>query len=211
MTPMNLIRGLLVLTILIAMIGCDSQDGRLAGYAERATAQQARQNEAIARQSEQVAKQSQELASAARGLVEQDAASRRELLHAQEQLQQQHHDQQSGLDQQRQELHAERQAAIRAASREPVVAQALTVFGIIMVTLLPLAVTAYALSRLPDSSPSEAMLTNGLWDDLASLSPRLPAPNGQEGLRSDASDPRLPGPDPAGDPSVVSAENPATD
>ena len=51
MTPMNLIRGLLVLTILIAMIGCDSQDGRLAGYAERATAQQARQNEAIARQS----------------------------------------------------------------------------------------------------------------------------------------------------------------
>ena len=40
------------------------------------------------------------LASAAHELVEQDAASRRELLHAQEQLQQQHHEQQSGLDQQ---------------------------------------------------------------------------------------------------------------
>jgi hypothetical protein len=198
MSPKSLIRPVPVLLTLILMTGCSSRDERLAEYAERASAQQARQNESMARQSEQVAKQSAEVASAARELVNQDATARRELLHAQEQLQQQHHEQQSGLDQQRQELHIEREAAIKAAQREPVIAQALIVVGVILAALLPLLLTCYALRRLPDTSTCETLLANELWIDLSAL-PNKSSRSGPPTLPPNGPDFRLPAPGPSSD------------
>jgi len=208
---MSLIGGVLVLTTLILTIGCDSQDGRLADYAERATGQQARQNEAMAKQSEQVAKQSQELASAAHELVEQDAASRRELLHAQDQLQKQHREQQLGLDQQRQELRAERLAADQAAYRNPVIAESLITLGLILAALLPLIVAAYALRKLPDPSSSEILLANGLLDDLSGMPLGLSSPCPQAGSPPDISGLHLPAPAQSRALRGTSAENQVSD
>jgi hypothetical protein len=202
MSPKSLISRVPVLQILILMTGCSSRDERLAEYAERASAQQARQNETMARQSEQVAKQSAEVASAARELVNQDATARRDLLHAQEQLQQQHHEQQAGLDQQRQELHTEREAAVKAAQREPVIAQALIVVGVILAALLPLIVTAYALRRLPDTSTSETLLANELWIDLSAL-PNDLSPSGPPALPPNGPEFCLPAPGPSTDSHVA--------
>jgi hypothetical protein len=165
--------------ILIGLAGCDSPDQRLAEFAEQASDQQARQNEAIARQSEQVARQSAELASAAHDLVEQDAAARRDLLEAQDVNQQQFREQQAALDQQRQLLHTERREAAQAAVREPLIAQAIVVAALILATLLPLLVTAYALRRLPKVGAGERLLTDALVEDLAALpgvSPPVPSP-----------------------------------
>jgi hypothetical protein len=167
------------LTILIGLAGCNTPDQRLAEFAEQASDQQARQNEAIARQSEQVARQSAELAAAAHDLVEQDAAARRDLLEAQGVNQQQFREQEAALDQQRQLLHAERREAAEAAVREPLIAQAVVVAALILATLLPLLVTAYALRRLPDVGAGERLLTDALVEDLTALpgvSPPVPPP-----------------------------------
>src|SRR5437764_10542596 len=96
---------------LILMASCESEDRRLAEYAQRATDQQARQNERMAQQSEAIVKQSQEVTAAAHDLVEQDAAARRDLIQAQDKLQQQRHVERVSLDSQRQQLDAERTAA----------------------------------------------------------------------------------------------------
>jgi len=196
MRRMTLIHGLLLPTIVILMSGCESRDEQLADYAQQATQQQARQNEAMA-------KQSQELASAAHELVEQDATARRELIQAHERAQDQLQEQRAGLDLQRQELHVERKEAAQAAVREPVIAEALIVTGLILATLLPLIVTAYALRRLPDPSPGEALLADALLDDLAALPTGLPHSGPPEALQAGAPAPRLPGPGGATNPAAA--------
>jgi len=196
MRRMTLIRGLLLVTTVILMSGCESRDEQLADYAQQATQQQARQNEAMA-------KQSQELASAAHELVEQDATARREMIQAHERVQDQLQEQQAGLDQQRQVLHVERKEAAQAAVRDPIIAEALIVTGLILATLLPLIVTAYALHRLPDHSPTEALLANALLDELATLPTGLPGPGQTSALPPNVSAPRLPGPGEATDPAVA--------
>lgn len=183
-----------LIVIVSLMTGCESRDQRLSEFAERATAQQARQNEAMARQSEQVTRQSQELAQAAHELVEQDATARRELIQAHERAQDQLQERQAGLDLQRQELHVERTEAAQAAVRDPVIAQALIVTGLILATLLPLIVTAYALRRLPDPSPGEALLAHALLDDLAPRPTEMPLPRSPDALPAGAPAPRIPGP-----------------
>ena len=203
MRRVSLTRGILPIVTLILICGCESQDQRLVDYAQQATQQQADQNQAIARQAEQVAQQSQELGKTAHELVEQDAIARRELIQAHDRAQQHLDEQRVGLDQQREELHAERKAVAQAAIREPLIAQALIVTGLILATLLPLIVTAYALYRLPDPSPQEAILSHALLDELAAL-PTRSLPPGQEapGLPQ-APAPRLPGPEQPGGPSPV--------
>lgn len=183
-------RVLLLMTLIVA-IGCEAPDERLADFAERATQQQARQNEQMARQSQQVAQQSRELAEAAHELVEQDAASRRELLAAQSELQAQFHEDRTSIDAQRQELHVERQAVAAAAIREPVIAQAVVVAGLILAALLPLLVTAYAIRRLPDPSTGEELLTSTLIEELAVERLSLPPPSPPAMATPPA--PRLPG------------------
>jgi len=205
----RLVRAAMLIVTLILTIGCESRDEQLADFAGQALDQQARQNEEMARQSGQVAQQSTELAKAAHSLVEQDAQARRELIQAQTDLQSQFHDERTGLDAQRKELHAERKAVAGSAIREPVIAQAILVVGLLLATLLPLLVTAYALYRLPDLSSQEALLSNTLLEDLVALSPRS-APSGEQdpGL-PDASAPRLPGAEQSVDPAPTSPDPPA--
>ena len=171
-------RGLLAVSLILA-IGCESRDERLAEYAKQAMDQQARQNEQMAQQSQAVARQSQELASASKQLVEQDAIARRELLQSHERLEGGLDEQRSTLDHQRQDSQTERQAVAAAAIREPVIAQAIVVVGLILAALLPLLVTAYAIRRLPDPGPSDTLLAETLIENLDAglrLGPSTPPP-----------------------------------
>jgi hypothetical protein len=208
---MSLPRGVLPIVMLILTSGCESQDQRLVDYAQEATERQAEQNRAIANQSEKVTEQGQQLAETAQKLVEQDAIARRELIQAHDRSQQHLDEQQASVDQQRAALHAERQAVAKAALREPVIARALIVTGLILATLLPLIVTAYALYRLPDSNPQEALLSSALLDELAAM-PTQSLPPAQDGPeRPQVSAPRLPGPGQPGSLLCAPPPPPATD
>ena len=177
MTLINQVRRALAMTLtVIATVGCDSTDKRLAEYAQRATEQQARQNERMAQQSETVTRQSQELVSAAHELVEQDAAARRELIQAQKHLQQKIHDERAGVDRQREQLEIERKSLAKAAVREPLIAQAILATGMIAAALLPLLVTALALWRLPSQAPANELLSEYLLDGFVAGEPVRLAP-----------------------------------
>jgi hypothetical protein len=192
MVPNHLIHHpLLIILMTIPLAGCEPRDDRLSQFAEQATAQQARQNEQMAEQSQAVARQSQEITSAARQLVEQDAAARRELIQAQDRFQQQTHEERSALNRQHEHVHLERKAAAAAAIREPVIARAITTLGLILAALLPLVVTVYALRRLPDQgqSPVDELLANAL---LENLEVRAGGPPGHDPPRlADQTIPRL--------------------
>ncbi|MCI0366363.1 MAG: hypothetical protein L0219_21080 [Phycisphaerales bacterium] len=182
---MNLKLRLAALTILIALAGCETSDQQLVDFAEEANQQQARQ-------SEQVARQSREIASAAHNLIEQDAAARRELLEAQARHQEQFREQQVIMDQQRQQLHAERREAAQAAVREPVIAQALIAAALILAALLPLLVTAYALRRLPETGATEELLADALLEDIAAIPSASSAAFPSEPRLADSTRPGLP-------------------
>ncbi len=162
----------MMLGIMTSIIGCESEDERLAEYAQQASAQQARQNEHIAAQAQEVSRHSQVLTAATHDLVEQDAMARRELLQAQHTWQQVQQQEQVNLDQQRQQVAMERQAATVAAVRDPVVAQAVLNAGLVLAALVPLIVTVYALHRLPQTQPADEILGDAL---LASWLERQPA------------------------------------
>lgn len=203
MVRTNLGPSILLALIVTLTTGCESRDDRLAEFAERSSARQARQSEAMAKQSE-------ELAATARQLVEQDAAARRELIQAHDQAQEHLAMRQADLDQQRLELHAARQAAADAAVREPVIAEALVVVGLILATLLPLLVTAYALYRLPETGPTEALLSSALLEDLAGLSADAPPSQRPAALPPGAPASRLPGREESDSPVQTSAQNPTS-
>jgi hypothetical protein len=148
----------LMLMIALSSGGCESEDERLANYAQQATAQQARQNERIADQAQALSRHSQELTAATHDLVEQDATARRELLQAQHAWQQVQQQEEAGLQVQRQQLVAERQAVATAAARDPVIAEAIISAGTIVAALAPLLITIYALYRLPEARPTDEIL-----------------------------------------------------
>lgn len=174
--PMKLSHCLKTL-MLLGIISCESQNRRLAEYFERSAQQQARQNERAAQQAEAVARQSQELTSAAHELVTQDAAARREILQAQDRLQNQNQFERSILDRQRELIERERAAQATAAVRDPILAEAIVTGGLMIAAALPLLVTLYALRRLPAQRPVDLLLDNLLENESASR--RLPAPNSQ--------------------------------
>ncbi len=199
----NLGPSILLVLLVTLTIGCESRDERLAEFAERSSARQARQSEAMAEQSE-------ELAAAAHQLVEQDAAARRELIQAHDQAQQQLAKRQADLDQQRLKLHAERQAAAQDAVRAPVIAEALIVVGLIVATLLPLLVTAYALYRLPETGPSDALLSSALLEDLAAPPVGAPHPQRPPAMPPGTPAPRLPGQEQPDEPGENSSDIPVS-
>ena len=154
-----------------AVIGCDSGNDHLE-YSQQAMERQARQNEAMSQQSQQVVSQSRELAEAAHDLVEQDAASRRELIQAQAQVQSQIDKARRRIDQQHRELDSEQREMARARVYEPVIAQAIITGALFLAALFPLIVTAYALRQVPAVSGSdEELLTHLLLQELAGQVP----------------------------------------
>ena len=156
----------LTLNALLTTVGCQSNDQRLADFAAWAATEQARQNDRMAEQSQAVSRHSQELAAAAHELVQQDAEARRDLILAQEKLQEQIHVERLGVDRQREELHADRKSLAAAAYREPLIAQAIMTIGLMLAALLPLLVTAYALRRLPETE-GVAQLLEDAFAELA--------------------------------------------
>jgi hypothetical protein len=201
-----------LVALMILVTGCETRDERLANLAQQALDQQAQQNDALARQTLQLSEGNRELATAAQALVEQDALARRELLEAQSQLQTQLQQERSDLDSQRAALHAERSVAAITARRDPVIAQALLASGLIVVTVLPLLVTAYALCRLPDHGASEMLLETALLDDLthldrAQLPPAAPFARGPTSLTPAAAERRMIGPgDPPAPPAGITGQ-----
>ncbi len=168
MAPDTLIPSVLLMLMIGLATGCESKDERLAHFAEQAVQQQAHHNDEIARQSHEVASHSRELAEAAHTLVEQDAASRRELIDAQAQFQTHMEGERRRLDEQQEQLRSEQESLARARIREPIVAQAILVSGVVLAALLPLIVTAYALARLPATAASdEESLSDALLQELA--------------------------------------------
>jgi hypothetical protein len=156
------------IAILIATTGCESQDTRLAEFAEHAIDQQARQNEEVAQQSEQVVRQSGELAQAAHQLVEQDATARRELIAAQSEFHARVDRERRDLNTQRRELNDQQRAAASAVVREPVIVQAILTAAFLFAALLPLLVTCYALSRLPVGAADDGpVLVDALIHELS--------------------------------------------
>jgi hypothetical protein len=177
--------------IVLLTAGCESRDERLAEFAGQALHQQARQNEEMARQSQQIAQHSEELAKAAHSLVEQDAAARRDLIAAQSEAQARLYKERTSVEAQRQELHAERQAAATAAVREPVIAQAVVVAALILAAISPLLVVVYALRRMPDSGPSETLLHESVIEFLEAECARVS--RDQPSALSGSESPRLVG------------------
>jgi hypothetical protein len=151
-------RAAILMTVLPLIASCESGDTQLAEFARQAAQQQAQQQERMAHQSEAIVKQSQEVTAAARELVQQDAVARRDLIEAQDKLQKQSHLERVSLDNQRQQLDAERKAAASAAVRDPIVARAIVSGGLILAALAPLLVTLYALKRLPEQRPMDDLL-----------------------------------------------------
>jgi hypothetical protein len=165
---------LLLVPTLIGITSCESQDRRLVEFAQQSAEQQARHTERVAQQSESVVRHSQELTSAAHELVAQDAAARREIAQAHDQLQRQNQAERSVLDHQRATIEAERKAAAAATVRDPVIAEAIVSSGLVLAAALPLLVTLYALRRLPEPRPVDVLLGNTLLEELVGSG--LPGP-----------------------------------
>lgn len=138
--------------IIAATSGCDSNDGRLARYAERSNELQAMQNELTAKQSQIVAQQGTQIADAARELVKQDAAARHVLIKAHEQARAELQDERTGLDEKREKLEQERKGVAAARQRDPIVAEAIGGAALILAALLPLLLACYALRQVGTSS-----------------------------------------------------------
>jgi hypothetical protein len=167
---------LIVLAVIIAAgMGC-SEDERLAGFAERSVQTQQRQNETIARQSERVVEESHALAETAKELVAADAQARGEIIAAQHQLHTGLHEERVNVDRQREMLEQERQAIASQRHRDPILAASLNTLGIIIASMLPLLLAAYALGQMNQPVDENAELGQLLIDEFTSSQPMLLPP-----------------------------------
>ena len=147
---------LLLLPLITLMIaGCDSSDERLAGFAERSTAEQARQNQATS-------EMARETADNQRRMVESVEKSRQDLVGLHKDLEHQR----TTIDQERRDLADERY-------RESLLAPVLTSIGLLLVTALPLVLCWYLLHTLKNSPTDEAAVTQLLVQDLVADRPIL--------------------------------------
>lgn len=164
----------LAMTAVVAMGGgsCDDE-GRLAEYAHNSVEQQNRQNEQIARQNLEVTRQNRQVADAAQKLVEADARARQELVIAQKALQEGLQSERSTLDRQRDAIEQERRDLAQERQRDPVIAEAVTAFGMLLACLLPLMVCVYLLRGLHKDCGDEAELNELLVSELTSARPLL--------------------------------------
>ena len=157
---MKLMPWMMLFTLIALMInGCESSDERLAGFAERSTAEQAQQNRATT-------EMTQETAENQRRMVESVEKSRQDLVGLQKDLE----SQRGTIDQERRDLADERH-------RESLLAPVLTSIGMLLVTALPLVLCWYLLHTLKNAPADEAAVTQLLVQDLVADRPiLLPAP-----------------------------------
>ncbi len=127
--------------------GCSEPDGRLAQFAEQATAQQAAQNRDMSRANQQ-------LTEATQRLIEREAAASQELLAHQQQLRQD----QAEVGRQRDLLEQERKQAAAARQTESKWGAIFSAAAFVLAALSPLVLAAIALSASwwPSSDPTSA-------------------------------------------------------
>lgn len=125
--------------------GCSEPDGRLAQFAEQATAQQAAQNRDMSRANQQ-------LTEATQRLIEREAAASQELLAHQQQLRQD----QAEVGQQRDLLEQERKQAAAARLTESKWGAIFSAAAFVLAALSPLVLAAIALlaSWRPSADPT---------------------------------------------------------
>lgn len=156
--------------ILAGILGCSRDDESLTELAQESMRQQARQNE--------------EIAKASRELVEADAQARRELIIAQQGLQ----DQQAEIHAQHSALESERKEIARQRSRDPIVAAAIVTLGTLLAAVAPLVLAWFVLRAVQPHDHDQA-LGEILAIELTNDKPVLLPPRGEPPVT-----PRLPGP-----------------
>ncbi len=151
----------MLFAMILLMSGCESQiDQRLLEMGQRHSQQQAEQ-------SQQMLELQQEVAAGSRELVEADARAREELVA-----------QQSGVNQQRDQLEQDRKAIAAQRYRDPLIAAVITHLGLIAICLLPL-VICWQLLRQPSEPATNQELAEILLNDLVSAEPLLLLPEEQ--------------------------------
>jgi hypothetical protein len=174
---------------LAALAGCgDSSDKRLLNLAQQSLAQQARQ-------SEQLAQQSQRIADTARQLVAADAKARQELLAGLTKLQQQIQAERAEFDRQRDALEQERRELAAQRGRDPIVANAIGAFGVVLACLMPLLLAGYVLYTVNRASPDEdaqAVSEVLIGEIVGPTTTLLPAPTAMSLLEAKPSGPNSP-------------------
>ena len=158
--------------ILFLMTGCDSPDGRLVELSEMSLERQAEQNR-------QMTEQSQRIADATAELIAADAQARQEFSKLSQDLQAER----AGIDHQRESLEEERRKIAGQRNRDPIVAAAISSFGLVIACSLPLVLCAYLLYVLQHRTAPDEALVELLVEDLLAKQPRL--------LLSDGSDQKL--------------------
>jgi hypothetical protein len=172
--PKNLSPSVATMTLIVLLLaGCGkSGDSRYQRLAHQALAEQAEQNKRLAEQSRQIAE-------ASRRLVEGDAEARKDLLEAQKQLTSELHSERVSLDRQREEMEEERRNIAAQRQRDPIIAEAITAFGLTLTCLLPLALAAYIVWAATRHSDEGDALGELLVMEIAAEKPLLLPPPAQ--------------------------------
>jgi hypothetical protein len=164
-TPRRLRWPLLLAAIVVAVIhlGCDS-DQRAVEISRESLNRQAEQNAQMARQTQAVTETTHELIKA-ESTVQTDA----------NQLQQELHTERSTLDQQRQDLENERRSLAVERQRDPIIAETIKGFAIVVAAALPLVVCWYLVRSLFLSTSEDFTAAEILIKQLATQGPLLTA------------------------------------
>ncbi len=154
------------------VIGCRSDDARIAEMAQR-------QADREADQVRQMTQLQQQVAEGSRHLVEADAETRKELTELQRDLR----SDQATVGQQRDSLEVERRQIAAERRWDSMVGPAITGAAILIACVLPLVVCAMLLRALHRFEPSNAVLSEILVEELVSERPRFlpPSPSGIDG------------------------------
>jgi hypothetical protein len=184
------------LALLVITAGCgdapDFRDQRLAEFAQQTMIEQRKQNDRIADQSEAVVRESSQLAETAKQLVEHDAQTRREMIAAQTELTSQLNQQQAVVYVGRDQLEQERQQIAAQRQRDPVIAAAIQNTGMAMACLLPLIVCLYVIRQMQTQEPDHAAVAELLIQEFSGDQPRLlPGPFWRPVALEHHDDPRL--------------------
>ena len=161
------------LCAILAVIGCESQDERVAQLATENVERQAAQNT-------QMAQLQQEVAAGARSLIEANAQARQEVLAMQKGLQ----GERLEINRQRDLLGAERRAIAEERRTAPIIAEAITDLGLCLACLLPLVVCWHLLRYSRDESDqglSELLIHELSWDRQLLLPPQIQPPSPDTG------------------------------
>lgn len=153
--------------LLLTITGCESDNERLARFAEQSVDQQAQQNKAVTAQQ-------QEIAEATHALVAADTQSRADFAKLVGDL----NDERQELNSQRDGLEAERRDIAAQRRSIPLVTGALEGLGLVLICCLPLLVALYVLRAVTQGGQDDGILNDLLVRELVSIESGPPSPAG---------------------------------